>query len=72
MLTSILTKAYAQGYTHGDVRYPPVDSSSKSPFLEWEVNEVVWFLCEYATGTVVDAFVFLVGDRRTLEDKVAL
>lgn len=54
------------------MRYPPVDSSSKSPFLEWEVNEVVWFLCEYATGTVVDAFVFLVGDRRTLEDKVAL
>ncbi|KAE8413257.1 hypothetical protein BDV36DRAFT_287180 [Aspergillus pseudocaelatus] len=93
ILTSILTKAYAQAidinspptlllientgdapcrYTHDDVTYPPVDPSFKSPFLGWEVDEAVRFLREYATGTVVDEFVFLVGDWRTLEDESLL
>ncbi|KAE8141915.1 hypothetical protein BDV38DRAFT_174891 [Aspergillus pseudotamarii] len=93
VLTSIITKAYAQAidinspptlllientgdalcrYTHDDATYPPVDSSYKSPFLGWEVNEVVRFLREYATGTVVDEFVFLIGDWRTLEDESLL
>ncbi|RAQ60793.1 hypothetical protein COH20_010958 [Aspergillus flavus] len=59
-------------YTHDDVTYPPVDPSFKSPFLGWELNEVVRFLREYATGTVVDESVFLVADQRTAEDESLL
>ncbi|KAB8204143.1 hypothetical protein BDV34DRAFT_197932 [Aspergillus parasiticus] len=59
-------------YTHDDVTYPPVDPSFKSPFLGWEMDEVVRFLREYATGTIVDHFVFLVADQRTAEDESLL
>ncbi|KAE8337425.1 hypothetical protein BDV24DRAFT_167285 [Aspergillus arachidicola] len=59
-------------YTHDDVTYPPVDPSFKSPFLGWNLDEVVRFLREYATGTVVDESVFLVADQRTAEDESLL
>ncbi|OGM49588.1 hypothetical protein ABOM_001775 [Aspergillus bombycis] len=64
--------ALLRRYTHDAVTYPPVDAACKSPFRGWGLDDMIRFLREYATGTAVDASVFLVADGRTVEDESLL
>lgn len=55
-------------YKNDFVTHPPIDSSSQSPFLGWDVRSVARFMRDNAKGSMVDPGVFLITDEKTAED----
>ncbi|KAL4941312.1 hypothetical protein BDV06DRAFT_223269 [Aspergillus oleicola] len=58
-----------QKYTYNPVTISPVDfDTSQSPFLGWNLSQIVEFLRESTSNTVVDRSTFLVADGQTNSD----